>query len=267
MIIQPVIPSGGLPGWRFLERTYDRQFDAFAKDPVIERDTRYFLENIGKISSAEELVADRRLLSVALGAFGLQDDINNRYFIQKILSDGTSADDALANRLTDERYKRLSEAFGFGPQAVPRVLLETAMQDITDQYKAQSFEIAVGEQSNDMRLALNLNRELGTLAARDMSEDAKWFTVMGNPPLRSVFETALGLPSSIGQLDIDRQLEMFRERSEAQLGSSSFSQFVTDDDAIDNLTTRFLARAQLNQTTISYSPAATALTLLQIANP
>lgn len=267
-MLQPVIPTGGLPGWRFLERTYDRQFEAYAQNPVVERDTEYFLENISSITSAEDLVADRRLLSVALGAFGLQDDINNRYFIQKILSDGTSADDALANRLSDERYKRLSEAFGFGPQAVPRVLLEDAMQEVADQYLAQSFEIAVGEQDNDMRLALNLQRELGELANRDISDDAKWFTIMGNPPMRSVFETALGLPSSVGQLDIDRQLEIFKDRADAQLGGFSFDQFAQQDsDAIDALTTRFLARSQLNQITTSYSPAATALTLLQIANP
>ena len=40
---------------------------------------------------------------MALGAFGLQDDINNRYFIRKILEEGTTNEDALANRFSDTR--------------------------------------------------------------------------------------------------------------------------------------------------------------------
>ena len=138
------------------------------------------------------------------------------------------------------------------------------MQKIVDSYQAQSFEIAVGSQDNDLRLALNLQRELGDLAARDMSDEAKWFTVMGDPPMRSVFETAFGLPSSIGQLDIDRQLEMFRERANAQLGSDSFVQFIRDEAAMDKLTVRFLAKAQLNQIPVDHSPTANALSLLQV---
>ena len=267
MTIQPVIPASGISGWRFLERTYDRQFEAYSQGPLLKRETDYFLQNIGSITSAEDLVADRQLLKVALGAFGLEGDINNKFFIQKILSDGTSADDALANRLADSRYARFTDAFGLGPGAVPISFDAAAVQDVADQYMAQSFEIAVGEQNNDMRLALNLQRELPDVASQNISDDAKWFTIMGNPPLRNVFETALGLPSSVGQLDIDVQLGIFKDRAESQLGSSSFDQFLEGSEATDDLTTRFLARAQLAQNSIDFSPAATALTLLQFANP
>ena len=83
------------------------------------RDTDYFAAKIGEIDSAEQLVSDRRLLSVALGAFGLHADIDNKYFIRKVLEDGVLKEDALANRLTDERYKSLTKAFGFGDFSVP----------------------------------------------------------------------------------------------------------------------------------------------------
>lgn len=67
MTFQPVIPYGGMAGWAFLQRTQSAQQEAFDDNPVIQRDTEYFLKNIGKISTAEDLVNDRRLLSVALG--------------------------------------------------------------------------------------------------------------------------------------------------------------------------------------------------------
>ena len=50
---------------------------------------------------------------VALGAFGLQDDLPNRFFIQKVLEGGTLSTDSLANKLSDPRYAALAKAFGF----------------------------------------------------------------------------------------------------------------------------------------------------------
>ena len=114
-MFQPVIPIGGLGGWRFLQQTYDNQFKAFTQSTQLQRGSDYFRENIGKVETAEDLVGDRRLLTVALGAFGLQDDINSQFFIRKILEEGTANEDALANRFSDPRYKEMSQAFGFGP--------------------------------------------------------------------------------------------------------------------------------------------------------
>ena len=83
MTFQPVIPFGGNAGWSFLQRTLESQQATFEKGTVLRRDVDYFRENIGNISTAADLVADRRLLNVALGAFGLDDDLPNKAFIQK----------------------------------------------------------------------------------------------------------------------------------------------------------------------------------------
>ena len=99
----PIIPAGGLVGWRFLQNTQEAQFDSFTKSPQVRRDADHFRDRIGEISSAADLVQDRQLLSVALGAFGLQDDIDNRAFIRQVLEEGTVDDEALANRFADSR--------------------------------------------------------------------------------------------------------------------------------------------------------------------
>jgi len=262
MSYQAVVPSTGLLGWRFLQRTYDSQFVAFSNSAQIQRDTDYFSENIGKVQSASDLVSDRRLLSVALGAFGLQDDIDNKYFIQKILEDGTTSEDALANKLTDNRYKKLSDAFGFGPGQDRRSGDSAEMAGIIESFRVQSFEESVGEQDDTMRIALYAQHELAELANEDSSEKAKWFTLMGQSPLRAMFETALGLPKAFGQLDIDKQLEIFSEKTRAATGDSSISQF-SDPEALSKLTTIYLARAQITEMGGANSPGANALTLLQ----
>lgn len=262
MTFAPVIPSTGLAGWTFLQRTYETQFEAFNSSPMLDRDSDYFLENIRRVKTAEDLVSDRRLLSVALGAFGLQDDINNRYFIRKILEDGTSNDDALANKLSDSRYRQFSEAFRFGPGETPNTSLSSKMQELVSLNRVHSFEIAVGEQNDTMRIALFAQRELSNLAQNNMNEEAKWFSLMGLKPLRTMFETALGLPSSFGQIDIDKQQEIFRERTRAITGADTVAQF-SDTEALERITNLFLARSQIQSMNASNSSSANALLLLQ----
>ena len=261
MSFQPVVPFGGYAGWTFLTRTGEKQREAFNASADTKRSVDYFRENIGKVSSAEELVSDRRLLEVALGAFGLEDDINNKYFIQKVLDDGTLDQDALANKLSDKRYLEFSKAFGFGDFDTPNTVLSTFPDEMVDRYLDASFEVAVGEQNSDMRLALGLDRSLGDIAGKSTTDNGKWFSVMGNAPVRAVFETALGLPKSVGSLDLDQQLNEFREKTERYFGDSEISQFA-DPGKREELVRLFLLRSDIQAGNYGMSPAAAALSLL-----
>ncbi|TCO73357.1 DUF1217 domain-containing protein [Rhodovulum euryhalinum] len=261
MSFQPVVPLGGYAGWRFLERTMERQQEAFNKSTVVQRDLDYFAEKIGKVTNAEELVGDYRLLKVALGAFGLQDDIGSKFFIRKVLSEGTSARDALANKLADKSYFKLAEAFGFGGVGAPRTQEPGFAEEIAEAYRERSFEIAVGEQNDDMRLALNVERELTDLASNSSGDDSKWFSIMGSSPLRQVFDTAFGLPTSFAAIDLDRQLEVYREKAEALFGSSDAAQFA-DPDKREQLIKMFLVRSEISAGSAGYSSGQIALTLL-----
>ncbi len=259
---QPVIISSGVVGWQFLQRTYDQQFSAFNQSVELKRDTDYFAENIGDVRTAEDLVSDRRMLAVALGAFGLQDDINNRFFIEKMLSDGTTADDALANRFTDSRYQDFSAAFGLGPGEIRGALRTGFAEEIIAKYQASSFEIATGNQDENMRIALYAERTLPDVVGGTGSEARKWFSIMGQPPLRNLFETAFGLPSAFGQADIDFQLGVFRDRAARQFGVTDPSEFA-DPEVLGRLVTTFLARSQFDGRSAGASGAAIALTLIQ----
>lgn len=262
MSFQPVIPVSGLVGWRFLQRTYETQLDAFAKSPALLRDSEYFSKNIAKVKTSAQLVSDPRLLRVALGAFGLSEDVNNRYFIQKILDDGTADKYALANRLSDDRYRKFSAAFGFGPLDIRKTDDSVKMTQILELNRLQSFEQAVGRTDDTMRIALYARRELAGLAQSTMSADAKWFTVMGLPPLREMFETALALPKAFGQIDIDKQLEVFRDKSLSALGDKGIEQF-SDPEKIERFTDIYLARAQIRGNTAALSGGSSALMLLR----
>jgi Protein of unknown function (DUF1217) len=258
----PALPLGGYAGWTFLKRTYATQSRAFQASPELKRDEDHFRARIGSVKTAEQLVSDRRLLRVALGAYGLDGDINNKFFIRKVLEDGTLTEGALANRLADKQYRALSAGFGFGDFKVPRTQLSDFADKTLAAYRTRRFEAAVGDQNNDMRLALNAERELPVLASRTSSEPTKWFTAMGNEPLRQVLATALNVPASVGALDLDRQLEIFQTRAEAVFGDDGLSQFA-DPAKMDALVRRFLLQSEVSALSGSTSPSAGALAIMQ----
>jgi hypothetical protein len=261
MSFQPIVPSGGLAGWAFLQRTREVQQAVFDRGPAQQRETERFLARIGGITSAEELVSDRRLLAVALGAFGLDADIDNRFFIRKVLEGGTSSPDALANRLSDKRYTAMAEAFRFDLNP-PNTVLSDFGARIVSAYRERQFEVAVGAQSTDMRLALSLDRELTDLSERSLSNNGLWFTVMATPPLRTVFETALGLPPTLGTLDIDRQLGVFKDRARSLLGTDDIRQLAEPAQQTE-LLRRFLLSSGNAAGASFATPGSTALAILQ----
>jgi len=263
MSFQPALPLGGYAGWRFLSRTLDSQRELVAAAPATQRETAAFRNKIAKVTSAEALVADRALLKVALGAFGLEADLRNKAFIRKVLESASADPGALANRLADKRYLAFARAFGFAEPGGPFTQRPGFADRIVTAYERRGFEIAVGERDETMRLALSAVRELTDLVARGGTANSQWFTVMGNPPLRRVFEIALGLPKSFGTLDIDKQLEVFRDKAERALGNGEIAQFRSAEKRED-LIRLFMLRSEANQSAAAVRGSA-ALTLLQAA--
>lgn len=263
MSFTPLVPFSGTVGWKFLQRTQERQQETFEKSPQITRNAEAFRERIASIGSAKELVADRQLLEVALGAFGLDDDINGKALIEKVLDSNPDDKKSLAVRFADKRYLALAQAFGFGNPAGARNAEAGFADRILESYKDRGFEVAVGEQDQNMRLAMGLERELETITSQTkLSQDAQWFSVMASPPLRAVFETAFGIPKSVGAIDLDQQLTIFKDRAERYFGTSKVSDFA-DPEKLASLRDRFLLYSDLESFSASTtSPGSIALTLL-----
>ena len=261
MPFQPVLPLSGYAGWAFLDRTLAAQKAALAGTAEARRDDAYFREKIGSVKTAEQLVGDRRLLKVALTAFGLEADIDSRAFIRKVLEDGTLNPGALANRLADRRYAEFSRAFGFGDFTSPATQLSDFADNILARYRDKTFEAAVGAQNGSYRLALNAQSELPAIAGKANSDAAKWYTVLGSRPLREVFQTALVLPASFALIDVDKQRQVLADKAAAVLKIDSPAAF-TDPANVDRLVRLYLLRADASASGGTAGPGTAALALL-----
>ncbi|RJL16387.1 DUF1217 domain-containing protein [Paracoccus siganidrum] len=254
------IGASGIAGWNILKRNEARHLEIVARDPQVTRSTQYFCDNISSAETADQLVGDYRMLSVALGAFGLEADIGNKAFIRKVLESDLSDKGSLANRLGDKRYLRLAEAFGYGASSDARSFEEGFGDRISQDYLQREFERRVGEGDENLRLALNARRELEILRQRDSSDKTLWYEVLGNAPLRSVFEGAFGFGPSYAKLPIDRQHAEFSAYSKRLIGSDSFSDIGRLESA-EKIIRNFLLKSEAAASS-SFNRFSAALSLL-----
>lgn len=239
----PALPLTGLAGLRFLESTMDRQVELFVKSPDVQREIDYFLEKIPTITSSEELVNDRRLLAVVLGAFGLDEDLDKRAFIRKVIDEGTLETSSFANRLVDPAYREMSNFLGFGDFG-NLLVVESNQQQIVSMYRERQFELAVGEVDLDMRLALNFKREISEIATETSDPETGWLLMLGSPPLRQVLEAALNLPSEFALIDLDQQVVEIASRAKSLLDVDGPSDF-RDEATLSRFVDRFMLQQQV----------------------
>jgi hypothetical protein len=88
-----------------------------ATEPAVKTATAYYEANIGSVTSIKEFVGNYRLLSYALDAYGLGDQIDARALVTKVLEGGVSNPRSLANTLGDSRWKAFAAAFNFAAAA------------------------------------------------------------------------------------------------------------------------------------------------------
>lgn len=264
MPLPPAIPVGGIAGLRFLDRTYDRQFETFNRSPDLARTVEYFQETAESITTLDQLMGDRRILGVVLGAFGLDEDLNKGAFIRKVIEEGTLDSDAFANRLVDPAYREMSEALGFGNfDGGSTLLLDNVRDNILERFQERQFELAVGNVDLDMRLALNFRREAAKVVDTTSQERTTWLRMLGSTPLRQVLEGALNLPSQFASVDLDQQVDEIIDRADRFLDVSSPKDLL-DPNTMKQVVDRFMANRQISQgSTLGNGSGSTALSILQ----
>lgn len=256
----------GYSGWAFLKRTQESQMRTFKNSFEIRNDINHYTSKIDSVKNADDLINDHKLLKVSLGAFGLSDDINSQFFVKRILEGGTTSRDALSNKMADSRYKELSKFFSFGNPIPSGYTLKYKIEKITEDYAKVKFEEAIGEQDESIRIALFGNRTLQKIANNSISEKSKWLMILGNPPLRKIFETSLNLPSTFSQIDLDQQVRIITKKSRIKLKIKTPSD-LKEKDLISSIIDKFILQSEIKNSSKNISSESIALSLLQAIEP
>ena len=171
-----------------------RMQTATAADPQVKNDTAYFLANIGKVTSVAAFVGNYRLFSYAMKAFGLEDMSYAKGLMTKVLDGGVTSSTALANTLSDPRYKAFATAFDFAGQGTAVTQTAAATTAVVSKYVEQSLEDKEGTQNQGVQLALYFTRTASSVT--------NIYGLLADKNMLKVVETAFGLPAST-TADID----------------------------------------------------------------
>ena len=212
-----------------------------AKDPAVQTASAYYTANIGKVTSIDDFVGNYRLLSYALDAYGLGDQIDSTALIKQVLEGGVSNPNSLANTLP--QWKAFATAFNFAANGASSVSTPTAVATTQSDYVEQQLESNQGQQDVGVQLALYFNRVAPTVASE--------YGLLADQNLLQVVETIFGLPSSFSMENIDVQAKTLSDLMPLS--------DLTDPKQLQQLTERFTA--EYDATYNNPGSAATPLTV------
>ena len=258
-MFQPAIPLSGYSGWQLLQATYDRQLEGFTQSPSVANDRTYFLEKFSQPVALEDFISDKRLLRVSLTAFDLGGEEWKGGFIRKVVEEAADPESTFLARLNNTDYTNFSKSFKLVDGKIS--VTEEAALELADQFESASFREAVGNVDENMRLSLNYENRISSIAGASSSEEARLYRMLGNVPVRTVLETALGLPSDFTKLDIDQQAKFLKEQLQSKVGVSDIAE-LAEPANVEKIIQRFHAMESINNGPSATTPGYAALTLL-----
>jgi len=190
--------------YRQITADMERSLERIGNMPQTGRETQYYRENIEKIRTIDDFIADKRIYDYALTAFGLDDMRYAKAFIRKVLEEGTDNPDSLANRLADKRYREFATAFNFARHGEVTTTFGRVREDTVQRYLRETLEIDAGRQNEGVRLALYFARKAEKI---DSAMD-----ILADRALLKVVQVATGISPLTSAANIDRQAELIASR-------------------------------------------------------
>lgn len=123
--------------YNLITRDLEKSLGRVEKQPVVQRDTEYYLANIGKVRSIEEFVENPRLFNYAMKAHGLEDMTYAKAFMIKALKEGISDPESFANSLNDKRYAEFVASFNFAALGEDATTFNLANHGASQRYLAR----------------------------------------------------------------------------------------------------------------------------------
>ena len=212
-------------GYQLAVRDLPRSLEIVQSDQLVQRETDYYLENIGNVDSIEDLVEDDRLFNYAMKAHGLEEMSYAKALVTKVFEEGRDEDGAFVNRLADGRYRDLAETFDFARYGSAATSFGRTQEGVVDKYLRQQLEENAGAQNEGVRLALYFERKAPSLTTTE--------GILADRALSTVVRSVLQIPEATAFLDIDKQVEMLS----GQVDITDFS----DPEKLSEFIDRFVA--------------------------
>ena len=193
-----------LANLRRAEANQDRLVADVAKQPQLQREVAAFRVGIAKAGSASEALSNPAVMKVLLRANGLEDQEANKALARKALLSDPADSTSLASRLTDRRWKNTADIYQFAKKGLDILRDPKVLDTLTRAYAEVSWRKSLDETTPGLSDALTFREKAGKVASA--------VQILGDPLLRRVVTTALGVPLEIAFQSLEAQEKAITNR-------------------------------------------------------
>lgn len=221
--------SGGdpLPALTQAEANQTADIQTTARQPDVARAISQFTAAVGKATSVQQLLQNPVVLQVLLTANGLGDQTQYTALAQKALTSDPSDPNSLVNQLSDTSWKSVAQTYDFATKGLSIIQKPTVISTIANAYAEVTWRQSLDATTPGLSNALTFRGEASTITSVDQ--------ILGDPVMRAVVTTALGIPEQIAFQPIEAQEKAISSRLD-------LSQF-QDPQFVEAFTQRYLIAA------------------------
>jgi Protein of unknown function (DUF1217) len=175
-----------------------------AKDPQINREMDQFAKAVAKAKDVKAALRDPRVLNVVLPALGLPDAVGQPGLALRALTADPAKTDGLLSQLSDTRWKTAASTLNLHGRGIEALRDPKVQASLADGLRRLAWreELDAGQAG------------LGdAMLFRERAATAKTaYDVLGDPVMRRVLTTALGLPQQIVVQSVEAQARALTSR-------------------------------------------------------
>ncbi|MGI4975403.1 MAG: DUF1217 domain-containing protein [Janthinobacterium lividum] len=172
---------------------------ATAKDPQVARDLATFTKAVTGATSVTQLLANPTVMKILLTSNGLGDQVSYTALAQKALTSDLTNTNSVANQLktTNSAWLSAAQTYQFAAKGLSVIQTPSVLATITNAYAEVTWRNSIDTATPGLSNALTFRAGAAKVTSVDQ--------ILGDPVLRDVVTTALGLPLQIAEQPLSTQ--------------------------------------------------------------
>ena len=179
------------------ETNQTQDIKATAAEPAVQRAIAAFTKAVQTATSPQQLLSNPTVMQVLMTANGLADQIPYTALAQKTLLSNVNTTGSLVNQLTDTRWKPVVQTYDFANKGLSVIQTPSVISTIANAYAEVTWRTSLDAATPGLSNALTFRQNAATVTNVDQ--------ILGDPVLRSVVTTTLGIPLQIAFQPLEAQ--------------------------------------------------------------
>ena len=186
------------------ERNQTQDVKITAAKPMVTAAIGAYTAAVNSAKSVTQLLANPAFMNVLLTANGMADQIGYTALATKALTSNLSDPTSLANTLSDTRWKTAAKNYNFASASLASFQNPAAIAAMANLYATVTWQTGQDTVTPGLANALAFKTQASTITSVDQ--------ILGNPTMRSVVTTALGIPQQIAFQSLNAQQQAIATR-------------------------------------------------------